>query len=61
MKAPKKIYIPAPSANLYKNDGLLYKGVEYISREFINELLEGFNCPVTKLAYNEIMEKLNNA
>lgn len=59
MNAPKRIYIPAESAKLYKNDGLLYKGVEYVRMDVVLDLLKGFDNPITKLAYREVVDKLN--
>lgn len=59
MNAPKRIYIPAGAAKLYKNDGLLYKGVEYVRMDIVLDLLKGFDNPITKLAYREVVDKLN--
>ena len=60
MKAPDKIIIPLSTAKMYKDEGLIYKGVEYIRKDIVFDLLKGFDNPVTKLAYREIIEKLES-
>ena len=71
-KAPDKIYVTIPSR--LKGDSPNYVGIafknrdhlttpqieEYIRKDALLDLLKGFDTPVTHLAYQELIDKINS-
>lgn len=67
MKTPDKIYVFQHGINAFdplwhftESKEKYTDSHEYIRKDIVFDLLKGFDNPVTKLAYREIIEKLES-
>lgn len=65
MKAPDKIYIQTNAGEAFSSKWTTipfrdFENTEYIRKDALIEILQGYSHPLTKLVMQEIIDKINS-